>query len=66
MNSAANLDEIKFFAGDILRAWRTMYPMTLSQVGAHIEAQLDGTQPADLIPQAIALATSWQQRTGAC
>lgn len=66
MTNAANLDEIKFFARDIAAAWRASYPMTIEQVAARIESELDGTQPADLIPQAVAMVVSWQSRSGAC
>jgi len=55
--TALNLADIKFFATVISNAWRAApCGTTMAQAGAAIEATMDGTQPANLITEAVALA----------
>jgi hypothetical protein len=55
-NRPASLEDIKAIAADIL-ALAYSYGLTEAEAGARIEREMDGTQPSDLITEAVALAT---------
>lgn len=61
----ADLNTIQHFAGIIHSHWMHTEVADLAAAGAAVEAQLDGTQPADLIVQAVALAQKWQRENDA-
>lgn len=58
--SELNLFEIKSLAADIrVLAYHT--GISMPEAGAHLESKMDGTQPADFVSCAIALAERREQ-----
>jgi hypothetical protein len=59
-SSIATPSDVEQYAGEIYQRWTMGGSPTLAEAGAAIEAEMDGTQPHDLIDLALALAKSWR------